>query len=716
MERPTSSRSSHKTASTRTPPPVPKRAATDSGRVRRSISHNPSPDKAGLYPTWDNDAGPPQQHSQGLAFKANCSNPDVSTGSAPGIPARPKRPTQQSPLLRMALQPTSEGDGEDTDTPVTTSVTRAHTFQDVSRGIENLAKPTQFLEEKVIGSSNASLKQLSAADTTHVEPVSDLRMLLGKGNMPSLQDALAIVTSGTGIEMKVLQDKQNSVKSLLLKIDRQLHVLMVYKRGSDKIKYITLESVHEIRIARFGRFWRKLKDNANPELGFLVIFGEKYEELGVLTKSVAERNEWICALHALTEDRRGCREGDTIVNSYHLWVRREWRQRSRVDKSTKCRSMDVTDLSSLCSALNVKVSTAECVQLIYQATDGGNKVTSVESFQRFMDTVHLRSGEAQVFVDRSLRRQTHNGPGVYWTIDQVTRFITTDQMDQETNGARIQAIYDQYKDADGMWTIGGFVRYLHSAHNDIHCATDCEPSQDMERPLCEYFINSSHNTYLLGDQLRSTSSVEAYIRVLLSGCRCVELDVWDGADGLPVIYHGHTLTSKMSFEEAVRVIRNYAFEASSYPLILSIENHCSVVQQGYMANHLKTHLGDMLCVPRMSDRHTDTLPSPRELMHKILIKNKKNQSHPSNESSDNVSGSITSALDEEIDQKDYDQQLIRHLQNVEGISQLNMKDYESEETAQTADQITVAVELSQMVTYCQPTDMRAIKHAIHQFK
>lgn len=40
----------------------------------------------------------------------------------------------------------------------------------------------------------------------------------------------------------------------------------------------------------------------------------------------------------------------------------------------------------------------------------------------------------------------------------------------------------------------------------------------------------------------------------------MELDVWDGSDDEPVIYHGYTLTSKILFKDAIKSIKEYAFK------------------------------------------------------------------------------------------------------------------------------------------------------------
>ena len=150
----------------------------------------------------------------------------------------------------------------------------------------------------------------------------------------------------------------------------------------------------------------------------------------------------------------------------------------------------------------------------------------------------------------------------------------------------------------------------------------------MDHPLTDYFVASSHNSYLVGDQFRSNSDCRMYEQQLLMGCRCLEIDCWDGADGEPTVYHGMTFTSKIKFKDVIISIANFAFVASAYPVVLSLEMHCSLPQQEKIAHYLVEHLREKLHRPSGRDlplrpcfgMNLNTLPSPRQLRYKVLVK------------------------------------------------------------------------------------------------
>lgn len=68
-------------------------------------------------------------------------------------------------------------------------------------------------------------------------------------------------------------------------------------------------------------------------------------------------------------------------------------------------------------------------------------------------------------------------------------------------------------------TKDGLIRYLMSDENAPVFLDRLDFYMDMDQPLCAYYINSSHNTYLSGRQFGGKSSVEMYRQVLLAGCR-----------------------------------------------------------------------------------------------------------------------------------------------------------------------------------------------------
>ncbi|CAK9806522.1 1-phosphatidylinositol 4,5-bisphosphate phosphodiesterase [Anthophora plagiata] len=226
-------------------------------------------------------------------------------------------------------------------------------------------------------------------------------------------------------------------------------------------------------------------------------------------------------------------------------------------------------------------------------------------------------------------------------LEQLVTFLNEKQRDPTLNeilyplydnkrALEIISDYEQNETARNQKTMtkDGFIRYLMSDENAPVFLDRLDVYMDMDQPLAHYYINSSHNTYLSGRQFGGKSSVEMYRQVLLAGCRCVELDCWDGKgeDEEPIITHGKAMCTDILFRDVIYAVRDTAFVTSEYPVILSFENHCSKKQQYKLAKYCDEILGDLLLKEPLKEYPLEpgvSLPPPSMLKRKILIKNKR---------------------------------------------------------------------------------------------
>nr|XP_061798693.1 1-phosphatidylinositol 4,5-bisphosphate phosphodiesterase beta-2-like [Nerophis lumbriciformis] len=250
------------------------------------------------------------------------------------------------------------------------------------------------------------------------------------------------------------------------------------------------------------------------------------------------------------------------------------------------------------------------------------------------------------------------------TKENFTKFLNEKQRDSRLNEElfprlrqdQIKALMNKYEPCNtncnrGLITPEALLSFLMGPENSVVMQDRLARCQDMTQPLPHYFIKSSHNTYLTAGQFSGVSSPEMYRQCLLSGCRCLELDCWKGKppEEEPIITHGFTMTTEILFKDVIEAIAESAFKTSQYPVILSFENHVdSVKQQEKMANYCKTIFGSALLTEPLEKyplKPGQQIPSPCELMGKILIKNKKgiheNTNHITKKSSTVTSEQMT---------------------------------------------------------------------------
>ncbi|KAK4779799.1 hypothetical protein SAY87_015905 [Trapa incisa] len=241
----------------------------------------------------------------------------------------------------------------------------------------------------------------------------------------------------------------------------------------------------------------------------------------------------------------------------------------------------------LCFTRKFKVTEAGPPEDVKEAfreyAQGGSHMTA-EQFQRFFVNVQGESGaDAQRIIEQILHRRHH--------IAKFTRHTLT---------------------------LDDFHHYLFSA--DLNPPIASEVHQDMTAPLSHYFIFTGHNSYLTGNQLSSNCSDVPIIRALKRGVRVVELDIWPNStkDNVHVL-HGRTLTTPVELIKCLKSIKEHAFAASPYPVVITLEDHLTPDLRDKVAKMLTETFGNMLYYPKSELKE---FPSPEDMKYKIIVSTK----------------------------------------------------------------------------------------------
>ncbi|KAF7309600.1 Phosphoinositide phospholipase C [Mycena indigotica] len=409
-----------------------------------------------------------------------------------------------------------------------------------------------------------------------------------------------LLQQGTQL-IKVSESKQ---KKVLFRIDPETAEIRYESR---KYGVVPVESIKEIRTGTDAQHYCEhlgFPTELDRWITIVYVVNSVYKTLHILapTKDVFILFEsTIRKLHSI---RIGLMNnmGNSQMRQT-IWERQYFKLAASKDAVSDSISFD--ELETLCIRLNAHV---DLEQLLKKVVSDKSKCLNFQQFQQFVGLLRSRPDIEALHAKIC--------GGLPFNLTVFEHFMKTTQQ-SGLDSEQLRTLFHKYAgsssiqhDTASTTTAKAMsVEDLTSFLMSEDCSAIKPASNDMNFPLSDYWISTSHNTYLVGNQLIGTSTVEGYIRALLCACRSVELDIYDGPQG-PVVYHGRTFTSRVAVSDICTAIAN-------------CEVHCGIEQQDALVDIMIKAFGASLVRVR-DEEHAKitTLPSPEELKGRIMVKTK----------------------------------------------------------------------------------------------
>ncbi|XP_040023601.2 1-phosphatidylinositol 4,5-bisphosphate phosphodiesterase delta-1a isoform X1 [Gasterosteus aculeatus] len=509
------------------------------------------------------------------------------------------------------------------------------------------------IREQVKGVAQQNLKRLG------LEGDADLQFMLGGGDLVKVRS-------------------KSWQKNRFFKLQEDCKTLWYESHKTVRRKQtFAIDDIASVRRGRQSEGLNKHTADGLEDQCFSIIFKDRTKNLDLLAPSGEEAKQWVNGLDKLINNMLNLNRQQ---NSEH-WIFSCMRN---ADKNAD-NMMTLKEVKHFLKQVNIEVDDTYAEEIFKKCDASYSGTLEGSEIKHFYDLLTQRE-EMDVIYGNYAQTEGQMSAG------DLLGFLLREQREQVSMQDALKLIekyeVDETAKQQKRMTKDGFLRFMNQEEGSIFNPAHKPVYQDMHQPLSHYYISSSHNTYLMADQLKGPSSTEAYIKALMKGCRCVELDCWDGANGEPVIYHGYTLTSKVLFKDVIKVIKEFAFKTSEYPVILSLENHCTIDQQQLMAHHLISILGDALVTKPLRNVTPTNFPSPEELKGKILIKGKcLKKVNPSLSNDGVVEEGTVSEEDEAADCEN------------------------GQKAKPKKSKIKLAKELSNIVVYCKSVHFNSFDHA-----
>ena len=274
---------------------------------------------------------------------------------------------------------------------------------------------------------------------------------------------------------------------------------------------------------------RKRQKYFFPENTFSIVFdhrnNQEYTSLDLVCPNEATRDIWFNVLEELIESMKEVE----YQKEYEMYLRRIFNEAD----ISKNGFLFLNEFTLLLKQLNIDLDEDDVKKVFNEANKeqilvDGRQVLDEMEFLQFYQNILERPDILEIFDKIS-----HKYKGLAVTPQELQLFMIEEQ-GYSLSLEDCKDIIKDYEMKDNHLLkkvtnlyLGpkAFCRFLmNSSLFMIQNRVKSENvHQDMTQPLSSYWINSSHNTYLIGNQVTSDSSIDGYIRALKSGCRCVEV-------------------------------------------------------------------------------------------------------------------------------------------------------------------------------------------------